>query len=1010
MWKNLNNKSNKFSKDSSNEFVEGAFQLEDGVARRDFLKYMGASVAFAGLAGCNIRKPYQKIRPYSRKVEFNIPGESLFYATSFQIGEDVVGLLANTHEGRPTKIEGNPLHSASKGKSSLFHQASVLDLYDPDRVQSITNVGDSKTKNDLKDWFLKLTTHYSKDKGKGLSFLFDHQASPTFYHQIDQVAQKFPNATFYRFDPVNRDNVTFGLQELTGQFVCPRYNFDDADVVVSFGADFLGGPFDQLRHISGFSSRRDPDSSKEMNRLYVFESSFTATGAKADHRFPVKDQHLENVLYFLAKEICELREYSFSSIVTTLNFNLSEDFVDLKTIKIIANDLFMNSGKSILVAGDHMSKDVHKLVFLLNGILRNNFKTIKYNKLNFSKYSFNQKSSLDSIIELVDNLNKGNVESLIILGGDPVYTAPVDLNFDEARVKAEHCLYLADIFNKTALLSSWVVPKSHYLETWNDLYSQDGDHLIVQPVIKKMHDSFSATEILDFFTGSFQSDYSLLRKSLKKSIGSIDFDARWKQYLHDGIIRKFNSRSYPYVGNKSLLSIGGNISAGFELVFKPDSKIYDGRFVNNAWMQEMPDIVTKITWDNALLMSPIDAKSLKYKTGDVVKLTVKDSDIEVPVFVNAGQAKHSLILNIGYGQKLSGRIGSNIGVNANEVRFSDSFLSSTQVRLTKLKKTYEIATTQDHGNMEGRPHIRYSTKDFYSKHPNFAAEMEEVPYDKSLWKDRSYDEGYQWGMAIDLSKCVSCNACNVACQAENNVPIVGKEQVLSGREMHWIRTDRYYEGDENNPKMLDQPVFCMHCENAPCEQVCPVAATVHDDEGLNVMVYNRCIGTRYCSNNCPVKVRRFNFFDYHQRNPQASLKDRMHLFDYIKEPNKRTQQQFNPNVTVRMRGIMEKCTYCIQRIKSVSHRAKNESRDIVDGELQVACQQACPADSIIFGNINDPESIVSKVKKKQRNYELLAPLFLKARTTYLASIFNPNPELAYLDTYQTKKEDSHHGH
>ena len=1011
MWRSLDNKNNG-NENSHNEFPENASTLEEGVARRDFLKYMGASVAFAGLSGCGIRKPYQKIRPYARKVEYNIPGQPLFYATSYQIGEDVVGLLANTHESRPIKIEGNPLHKGSLGKTSAYHQSSVLDLYDPDRIKNITKLGDKKVLNDLKDWFLSVSKHYKSIKGKGLYFLFDHQASPSFYDQVDKIKAVMPLVKFYRYDPVNRDNVTFALKELTGKFICPRYNFNKADVVVSLGSDFLGGPFDQLKNIADFSKRRDPDAGSKMNRLYVFENSFTATGAKADHRFPVKESSLEDVLYLLAKEIFKLRELSFNSVVSKKSIKLNETFVDQKIIKKVAKDLFMNSGKSILIAGDHLSKDAHKLVFLINNVLTNNFKTISYNKLNFSNYDFIQKSSLDSISELVNDLNNGQVDTLAILGGDPVYTVPVDLNLALAIPKSRHCIYLTDIFRKTALSSSWIIPKSHYLETWNDLYSQDGIHSIVQPMIKKMYDSFSVNELLNMFLTSYVSDYSLTRSALKKSVGSYDFDTKWASYLHDGIIRKFNNKVYRFSSlDITLLNVGNKSRDGYELVFKPDSKVYDGTFINNGWLQETPDSVTKITWDNALLMSPKDAKLNRFKTGDVVNVTVNSSELEVPIFINPGQAEKSLVLNLGYGQKNSGKIGSDIGVNAYKLRFSNSYHVAQDVRLLKLKKTYEIATTQDHGNMEGRPHIRYATVDYYKDHPHFAEEMVHVPYDKSLWKAHSYEEGYQWGMSIDLSKCVSCNACAVACQAENNIPIVGKEQVQNGREMNWLRTDRYFEGDENNPKMLEQPVMCMHCENAPCEQVCPVAATVHDDEGLNVMVYNRCVGTRYCANNCPVKVRRFNFFDYHQRNPHATKKDRYHLFDYMKEPDKSMQQQFNPNVTVRMRGIMEKCTFCIQRIKSSVHRAKNEDRLVKDGEIQTACQQACPADGIVFGNINDPNSNVSKQKKNNRKYELLGGLFLKSRLTYLAMITNPNPELAYLDpNHSKKKETAHHGH
>ena len=447
-----------------------------------------------------------------------------------------------------------------------------------------------------------------------------------------------------------------------------------------------------------------------------------------------------------------------------------------------------------------------------------------------------------------------------------------------------------------------------------------------------------------------------------------------------------------------------------ELSFYPDYKVYDGRFSNNSWLQELPDPIHKLTWDNAAFIAPKTAKRLSLSTGDVVELQVAGASLEVPVFVSPGHALNAISMPIGYGKKVDGKVGVDVGVSTYPIRSSDNYDFINKLSITKLRKTHEFASTQDHGQMEGRPHFRYANLDEYTHNPNFANEKVAVPYDKSLWDEHIYDSGYQWGMVIDLNKCTSCNTCITSCQAENNIPVVGKEEIKNGRELHWMRVDRYYEGDENNPDLVSQPVTCLHCENAPCEQVCPVAATVHDKEGLNVMVYNRCVGTRYCSDNCPVKVRRFNFFDYHQRNPHAKNKERFHFFDYMKEPPETLKMQFNPDVTVRMRGVMEKCTYCIQRIKSATQTASNENREIVDGEVVSACQQACPADAIVMGNINDPDSEIARLRKRTRNYSILEQLLLRARTTYLAAVYNPNPNLveAYKKDKSEVKHVSHH--
>jgi len=723
------------------------------------------------------------------------------------------------------------------------------------------------------------------------------------------------------------------------------------------------------------------------------------TGAKADHRIRIKSSDIEKALWQL---LILLNKKGLSlpfDLMQLLRSQSVEEVLANPVLEAIAEDLLKNKKSSLVLSGRNQSPSVHALVYLLNDALGNVNNTVFYHAFPFSQDYF-QVSHLASITKLASLIDQKKVSSLFILGGDPTYNAPSDLNFPQLLKQVKNSVHLTSHLLSTSQQATWVLPRSHYLESWSDLSSFSGHQILCQPVIRPLYDSLNDIEFLGLLLQSSSTALDFVKETHALS------EFSFKKALHEGVlaskietkIPSWNPLSGYYSGNSLLLSwirkTKKTSSSDIELVFKPSSSVFDGRFVNNGWLQELPDAITKLTWDNALLMSMTTAKKIGVKTGRLLEITDGKTKITAAVKVIPGQADNSLLISLGYGQNSTvGRVGGHTGFNAYPLRTTLNMSILNQVTLTVLPETYALATTQEHGSMEGRPLVRQATLSHYQKEPHFAQELVEVPEKKSLYPDIDYSQGYQWGMAIDLAKCTGCNACITACQSENNIPTVGKSEVLRGRELHWIRIDRYFEGDADSAKMVEQPMTCLQCETAPCEQVCPVAATVHSKEGLNDMVYNRCIGTKYCADNCPVKVRRFNFFDYHQRNPQTKAKNRVHFFDYFKEPEKTVQMQFNPDVTIRMRGVMEKCTYCVQRINKVRIKRSNEALNIEDGDIKTACEQTCPSQAIVFGNILDEKSKVSQLKKKSRNYEILENLYLKARTTYLASVRNPHPDL-----------------
>lgn len=964
-----------FKKFVEAEFPESVDEVATDVSRRKFLGLMGASIAFAGLVSC--RKPVEKIIPYVAAPENIIPGVPKYYATIMPLGMSNYGLLIENHEGRPTKIEGNPDHPSTKGATNTWLQASVLGLYDPDRSKQVRFKGAIKTWQDFVEFWRNEKARLGN--GEKLAVVSRSFASPSMFKAYEDFKQQFPQARWVAYEAVSDENVLNGLKLATGQDLRPLYHYDKAKVILSLEADFLMTESENVAAHKGFSKgRRVLKAGEEMNRLYVVENHFSLTGGMADHRLRLQSQQVAAFALTLAKALQQ----------RGLNLDLSLPAAELKVdevwLKALTDDLLKNKGQSLIVAGSSQSPEVHALVLALNQALGNVGQTLELLPLKDALVS-----STETLADLIQSMQNGEVETLVVLDANPAYDAPADLNWTQAIKKVKNVVHAGLYFDETAQQAHWHLPLSHYLEAWGDGRNADGSVSVAQPMIAPLYDSRSLLEITHLLnSGILESGYEKVRSVWKQFLPAVDFEKRWQKTLNDGY---FAAKDLKLVSPKLTVNslpakafrVQATSAENLELVFKPSPTVFDGRFANNGWLQELPDPVTKLTWGNGLLLSPKTAKNLNVANGDVVKLKLGEREVEIPVWIQPGHAENSATVLLGYGRSAAGKVANGVGVNASLLRTLLGFNFAVGASLSKTGKKEEMATTQDHGSMEGRPLVREATLEEYKHEPHFAEEMEEHPPLKSLWEERKYDEGYQWGMTIDLNSCSGCNACVVACQSENNIPIVGKEQVLKGREMHWIRLDRYYAGDLDDPEMVTQPMACAQCENAPCEQVCPVQATSHDAEGLNVMTYNRCIGTRYCSNNCPFKVRRFNFFNY-----TGGLADTLKM-------------AMNPDVTVRSRGVMEKCTYCVQRINEVKINSKNEGRQVRDGEIKTACQQACPADAIAFGNINDPNSEVSKMKQVDRDYNLLSGLNLKTRTSYLARLRNPNP---LIEKHLEKKE------
>ncbi len=964
---------------------------QDSLDRRNFLKFMGASLALAGLSGCLSSAPAptdEKIVPYVNQPEQIIPGKPLYFATAMPLRGFARGVLVESHMGRPTKVEGNPDHPASLGATDAFTQASVLGLYDPDRSHAINNAGLIST---WSNFFAALNAELEVQRlsqGKGLRLLTETVTSPSLAQQISALLTKYPKGKWHQYEAAPRDAARQGSLLAFGEVVDTIYRFDRADLVLSIDADFLYEGPGSVRYARDFADkRRVKGPTPAMNRLYVVESMPSVTGAMADHRLAMAPSAIETFTRMLAKGI-GLPEAGASS----------ENLQQEKWLGALIRDLQRHRGRSLIVAGDQQPAIVHALVHALNHTLGNVGATVRY----IEPVAANPVHQTESLRELVRDMDANAVQVLIMLGGNPVYTAPADLDFAGHLVKLNFNVHLSLAEDETSALCHWHIPQAHFLESWSDARAFDGSATIIQPLIAPLYGGHTAHEVVAAVSGEpTRSGYEILRDHWRRRLDASDFESAWHRALHNGVVSgtAFASKAVhlkavaSFEPQASTPTLDRNTPATqaekpLEFILRLDPTILDGSFANNGWLQELPKPLTKITWDNAVLMSPATAQKfgVTYQIGatggergtifvDRVELEHQGRKLSGPAWILPGHADNCVTLHLGYGRARAGKVGTNLGFNANALLTTSVGLQGAGLAMRGTGERYALACTQFHHLMEGRNLIRTGSLAEYRNNPNFAQDMASPhEHSQSLYPGFKYD-AYAWGMFIDTNACIGCNACMVACEAENNGPVVGKTEVMRGREMHWIRIDRYYEGELDNPQIYHQPVPCMQCENAPCELVCPVHATTHSHEGLNDMTYNRCVGTRYCSNNCPYKVRRFNFFLYSDFKTESLKLGR------------------NPDVTVRSRGVMEKCTYCVQRINQAKIEAEKADRKVRDGEIVTACQQACPTQAIVFGDINDPDSRVAQLKAQPLNYGLLTELNTKPRTTYGAKLRNPNPEI-----------------
>ncbi len=958
--------SEEFQQMMHREFPKGASEWLDSVSRRGFMKLMGASVALAGMTACT-KQPLEPIVPYVKQPEEVIPGRPLFYATAFTFGGYAAPLLVESHLFRPTKIEGNDKHPVSLGGTDVYAQASILEMYDPDRSQHIVHLGDYKPWSNFQHDLRGALDAQQSSHGAGIRILTGSFSSPTLADQLHSFLSAYPAAKWHVYDAVSRDNVTAGAQMAFGKVVDAQYQLENADVIVSLDADFLYAGFPGFtKYARDYARRRNPDAGN-MSRLYVVESTPTSTGVKADHRLPVLASEVEPFARALASAVG----------VGASGGSLGGD--QGKYVAALSRELQAHRGSSIVIAGPQQPAVVHALAHAINQQLGNVGKTVVYTD---PVVAAGQAGSLQ---DLIADMRGGKVQLLIIMGGNPVFNAPTDLNFADAlkNTNIPFRVHLGLYQDETAELCHWHINEAHYLEAWGDTRAFDGTVSLVQPLIAPLYDGKSQYEFMASLLGQWQtSGHEVVQSYWQKQHPGADFEMFWRRSLHDGFIAG-TAFAPVQVSAKTggFPASSASAAQGTEINLRPDPSIYDGCFANNGWLQELPKPLSKLTWDNCLWMGPAMAARMGIEKRDMVQVDFNGKSLKLPVWIQAGHPDNAVTVFFGYGRVRAGRVGTGTGFNVYPFRSTSALWFGSGAKVTKVSGNYILASTQGYQTMdagdESRPNVRTRTLDEYRKEPGFANADAPPPgltlYPGYQWQYKN--EPYEWGMTIDLNACVGCNNCIIACQSENNIAVVGKEQVNHGRHMHWLRVDAYYQGDRDNPRAYFQPVPCMQCENAPCELVCPVGATTHSTEGLNDMVYNRCVGTRYCSNNCPYKVRRFNFFLYQDWDtPQYKM-------------------MRNPDVTVRSRGVMEKCTYCVQRISEHRIDAERENRKIADTELQTACQQSCPANAIVFGNINDPNSQVTRLKKNQRNYGLLDDLNTRPRTTYLAEIRNPNPEL-----------------
>jgi len=1048
------------------EFPTGAAELKDDEwSRRSFLKLMGASMALAGFGLNGCRRPEAHLVPFTKNVEWTIPGKFLYYATAMPRRTGAIPLIATTVDGRPIKLEGNPLHPASGGATDTFSQASVLDLYDPSRSRRFVEQGKTSARSAFETYIDKLRPKLQAKGGAGLAFLVEEVHSPTRERLRGELEKLFPKMRWCVYDALLTQAQSFATQLSFGDNLRLVPKLDRADVILALDSDFLDCGQGDLASVRAFTSRRRVSAAKDtMNRLYVVENRFTLTGAMADHRLRCPASQISAFAHALAgKILAATNDPGLASVIAAIKLPAGVATFDDKWLSELAHDLIAKPGSSLVLAGSHQPVVVQVLVYGINSALKNLGQTLILRE-------FARNPRTNSILQLATDVNEGRIEQLFILGGDPVYNAPRELAMDRKtkqsldwtalQKKVPEVVRLGYHEDATSALSRWHVPAAHYLECWGDALTSEGAYLSIQPMILPLFGGLSEIELLNALLGRPKTEGpELVQETFRATNPPGDFQTAWSRFLHDGFAShvqprdqssSFNANAAgPFVQNSGALPPSPTPESP-EIVLVGSYAMDDGRYANNGWLQELPAPITKLTWDNAALMSPAFAKKLGVQTGDLVQIAVNKKsarsasikpELVIAALVSPGHADNSITIPLGYARKMpefsalpyaggalkeEPKIAEQGGFNGYLLRTAANphFIVAggqgiESVSVRKVARTYPLSITQEHFSIEGRGLVREATLERYRADNDFAKKMpgeEELPHRlPSIYAHPPLDAPQQWGMSVDLNVCTGCSACVIACQSENNIPVVGKLQVAHGRAMHWIRIDRYYaskkpfnqdRGDwPEDPEIVHEPMMCQHCENAPCETVCPVNATVHSEDGLNVMAYNRCIGTRYCANNCPFKVRRFNYFDYNQR-PVGKKKIAGALSIYeeyfapltTKGAPDIIKMQKNPNVTVRMRGVMEKCTFCVQRIeeaKITAHARAGASPNtlIPRDSFTTACAQACPTGALVFGDVKDPESRVSKMKKQDRNYRLLEYLNVNTRTSYLARIRNPNPKM-----------------
>jgi molybdopterin-containing oxidoreductase family iron-sulfur binding subunit len=1044
-----------------NEFPSVADELLNGEDRRSFLKIMGASLALAGLSmtagGCR-RWPKEQILPFAHRPEGFVPGAAQRYATSWDVGGVARGHLVTCYDGRPVKIEGNPQHPINLGGTDAISQASILDLYDPDRSRKVKRAGAASSWEEFARWVDEFRQSAGRNDGEGVCVLCEASSSPSLAAMRARFLDQFPNARWYTWEPLTTDNEVRGSMLAFGsphRALC-NLSHPQTQTIIALDCDLLGTHPASVRHARQYATGRTGENG--MNRLYVVESALTVTGAKADHRFAVRSSDVAIVAAKLASKVLGESSADVASAIGALA-QAALPAVSEQAIDAMASDLRDAASRghaSVIAAGPHQPPEVHAMVHMMNIALGNAGKSVMYVEMPEAT------PQLDQLRELAQRLAAGQVSTLFIIGGNPAYDAPIDLDLPAKIKGVATTVRLSDYEDETSALCTWQLPRAHYLEAWGDGRAYDGTLCITQPMIEPLFGGRSPIELIARLSVAEDArGYDIVRETFAELAGSGRVDeTAWRSAVHDGVWGDAAPAATPSVNAsaartqlQTFAQQRAQNAGGTELVFRQAHGVYDGRFANNGWLQELPDPISKLTWDNALQMSPATAARLGVESKSMVRITRGQMTLAAVVHVIPGHADDSLSLALGYGRSMPGRICANAGFNAYALRTSDAMWIASDASVQSIGETYALATTEHHnpidsvgekGVQERLPTIyRSATLDEYKDHPDFAKHRAHVPHRLSLWEEDwpfqpagTPEPAHAWGMSIDLSACTGCGACIVACQAENNIPIVGKDQVLRGREMHWIRVDRYFKFGKTNghydankiEHVGVQPMTCQHCENAPCEQVCPVAATVHDTNGLNVMVYNRCIGTRYCSNNCPYKVRRFNYFDFHRKDPSREVGLWQVNTDYFKRPqatsgNPLKAMQHNPEVTVRVRGVMEKCTFCVQRLTNATIDAKNawvkqspeqkkqHPRVVVDDAAVVpACAQACPAQAIVLGDLRNPKSAVLAAHRHHRSYELLEEINTKPRNRYLANLRNPNSTLepAHHDA-PAHGAETHHG-